>query len=550
MKKSIAILLAGAALASCSNRPQVVADYDVVPLPSKIEVDTAGVADKYFALDEKTVIYCAQPELANEAELFAGYIKPLTGIDMKTADAQPSKNYVALTVDTSLANPEAYKIEIKPEDITVSGGSAAGVLYGLQTLRKAVPDAGMHNVLYPVGVVEDSPRFAYRGAHLDVGRHFFPTDSVKTYLDMMALHNMNTFHWHLTEDQGWRIQIDKYPNLTEVGSKRRGTTIGHNTAEIDTIPVGGFYTKDEIRDIIDYAAKRHITIIPEVDLPGHMQAALASYPELGCTGGPYEVWCNWGVTDQVLCAGNDSVYTFLDDVLGEVADLFPSEYIHIGGDECAKGEWEKCAKCQTKIKELGIKADKEHTAEQKLQSHVTKHVSDFLASKGKKIIGWDEILEGGIADDATVMSWRGEAGGIKASEMGHDVIMTPNTYLYFDYYQSPDKDKQPLAIGGNLPIDKVYSYEPVTEAMTPEQAAHIKGVQANVWTEYIPTFAQVQYMALPRWAALAEIQWMQPGTRDYAAFYKRLQHLAKIYDAEGYNYCTLAFEDENAGALK
>lgn len=550
MKKSIAILLAGAALASCSNRPQVVADYDVVPLPSKIEVDTAGVADKYFALDEKTVIYCAQPELANEAELFAGYIKPLTGIDMKTADAQPSKNYVALTVDASLANPEAYKIEIKPEDITVSGGSAAGVLYGLQTLRKAVPDAGMHNVLYPVGVVEDSPRFAYRGAHLDVGRHFFPTDSVKTYLDMMALHNMNTFHWHLTEDQGWRIQIDKYPNLTEVGSKRRGTTIGHNTAEIDTIPVGGFYTKDEIRDIIDYAAKRHITIIPEVDLPGHMQAALASYPELGCTGGPYEVWCNWGVTDQVLCAGNDSVYTFLDDVLGEVADLFPSEYIHIGGDECAKGEWEKCAKCQAKIKELGIKADKEHTAEQKLQSHVTKHVSDFLASKGKKIIGWDEILEGGIADDATVMSWRGEAGGIKASEMGHDVIMTPNTYLYFDYYQSPDKDKQPLAIGGNLPIDKVYSYEPVTEAMTPEQAAHIKGVQANLWTEYIPTFAQAQYMALPRWAALAEIQWMQPGTRDYAAFYKRLQHLAKIYDAEGYNYCTLAFEDENAGALK
>lgn len=550
MKKSIAILLAGAALASCSNRPQVVADYDVVPLPSKIEVDTAGVADKYFALDEKTVIYCAQPELANEAELFAGYIKPLTGIDMKTADAQPSKNYVALTVDAALANPEAYKIEIKPEDITVSGGSAAGVLYGLQTLRKAVPDAGEHNVLYPVGTVEDSPRFAYRGAHLDVGRHFFPTDSVKTYLDMMALHNMNTFHWHLTEDQGWRIQIDKYPNLTETGSKRRGTTIGHNTAEIDTIPVGGFYTKDEIRDIIDYAAKRHFTIIPEVDLPGHMQAALASYPELGCTGGPYEVWCNWGVTDQVLCAGNDSVYTFLDDVLGEVADLFPSEYIHIGGDECAKGEWEKCAKCQAKIKKLGIKADKEHTAEQKLQSHVTKHVSDFLASKGKKIIGWDEILEGGIADDATVMSWRGEAGGIKASEMGHDVIMTPNTYLYFDYYQSPDKDKQPLAIGGNLPIDKVYSYEPITEAMTPEQAAHIKGVQANVWTEYIPTFAQAQYMALPRWAALAEIQWMQPGTRDYAAFYKRLQHLAKIYDAEGYNYCTLAFEDENAGALK
>ena len=440
---------------------------------------------------------------------------------------------------------EGYRLQIDRRKILLTAIDSAGLFYGKQTLRQLATAQGI-----PCVEVLDNPRFAYRGMHLDVSRHFFPKEQIFKILDEMAYYKLNKFHFHLCDNGGWRIQIDKYPNLTEVGSKRRGTTIGHNTAEIDTIPVGGFYTKDEIRDIIDYAAKRHITIIPEVDLPGHMQAALASYPELGCTGGPYEVWCNWGVTDQVLCAGNDSVYTFLDDVLGEVADLFPSEYIHIGGDECAKGEWEKCAKCQAKIKALGIKADKEHTAEQKLQSHVTKHVSDFLASKGKKIIGWDEILEGGIADDATVMSWRGEAGGIKASEMGHDVIMTPNTYLYFDYYQSPDKDKQPLAIGGNLPIDKVYSYEPVTEAMTPEQAAHIKGVQANVWTEYIPTFAQVQYMALPRWAALAEIQWMQPGTRDYAAFYKRLQHLAKIYDAEGYNYCTLAFEDENAGALK
>ncbi len=550
MKKTFAAILTGVALCSCSQRPDVTADYRVVPLPGKIEVDTAGTADKFFKLDKNTVIYYSDAKLANEAQFLAEYLKPLTGLDLKISEKEPSANYIELDIDGDMTNAEAYKIDIDPDKIDIEGGSAAGVFYAVQTLRKSIPEAGMHDVNYPVGEIEDAPRFGYRGAHFDVARHFFPADSVKTYLDMMALHNMNTFHWHLTEDQGWRIESDRYPLLTEIGSKRPGTTIGHNTEEIDTIPVEGFYTKEQIRDIIDYAAKRHITIIPEIDLPGHMQAALAAYPNLGCTGGPYEVWKRWGVSTEVLCAGNDSVYAFLDGVLDELTDLFPSEYIHIGGDECPKIEWEKCPKCQAKIKELGLKKDKEHTAEQKLQSHVTKHVSDFLASKGRKIIGWDEILEGGIAPDATVMSWRGEAGGIKASDMGHDVIMTPNTYLYFDYYQSPDRDKQPLAIGGNLPLDKVYSYEPTPDTMSPEQKAHIKGVQANLWTEYVPTFAHAQYMVLPRWGALAEIQWMQPGTRDYKEFYERLKHLTKIYDAEGYNYCTLAFEDENAGAVK
>ena len=550
MKKTFAAILTGVALCSCSQRPAVTADYRVVPLPGKIEVDTAGTADKFFKLDKNTVIYYSDADLADEAKFLAEYLKPLTGLNLEVSAKEPSRNYIELDIDKDIANAEAYKIDIDADKIDIEGGSAAGVFYAVQTLRKAVPEAGMHDVNYPVGEIEDAPRFGYRGAHFDVGRHFFPADSVKTYIDMMALHNMNTFHWHLTEDQGWRIESDKYPLLTEIGSKRSGTTIGHNTEEIDTIPVEGFYTKDQIRDIIDYAAKRHITIIPEIDLPGHMQAALAAYPNLGCTGGPYEVWKRWGVSNEVLCAGNDSVYAFLDGVLDELTDLFPSEYIHIGGDECPKIEWEKCPKCQAKIKELGLRKDKEHTAEQKLQSHVTKHVSDFLASKGRKIIGWDEILEGGIAPDATVMSWRGEAGGIKASDMGHDVIMTPNTYLYFDYYQSPDQDKQPLAIGGNLPLDKVYSYEPTPDTMSPEQKAHIKGVQANLWTEYVPTFAHAQYMVLPRWGALAEIQWMQPEQRDYKEFYERVKHLAKIYDAEGYNYCTLAFEDENAGAIK
>ena len=448
MKKTFAAILTGVALCSCSQRPDVTADYRVVPLPGKIEVDTAGTADKFFKLDKNTVIYYSDAKLANEAQFLAEYLKPLTGLDLKISEKEPSANYIELDIDGDMTNAEAYKIDIDPDKIDIEGGSAAGVFYAVQTLRKSIPEAGMHDVNYPVGEIEDAPRFGYRGAHFDVARHFFPADSVKTYLDMMALHNMNTFHWHLTEDQGWRIESDRYPLLTEIGSKRPGTTIGHNTEEIDTIPVEGFYTKEQIRDIIDYAAKRHITIIPEIDLPGHMQAALAAYPNLGCTGGPYEVWKRWGVSTEVLCAGNDSVYAFLDGVLDELTDLFPSEYIHIGGDECPKIEWEKCPKCQAKIKELGLKKDKEHTAEQKLQSHVTKHVSDFLASKGRKIIGWDEILEGGIAPDATVMSWRGEAGGIKASDMGHDVIMTPNTYLYFDYYQSPDRDKQPLAIGG------------------------------------------------------------------------------------------------------
>ena len=543
MKKVIAPLIAGALLAACSHRPEVVADYNVVPLPGKIEVDTAKTADKFFKLDKNTVIYYKSAELENEARFLAEYMRPLTGLNLKLSATEPSKNYISLSVDSDITNPEGYQIDIDADKMEIEGGSAAGVFYAIQTLRKSVPCAGEHNIDFPVGDIEDAPRFGYRGAHLDVSRHFFPADSVKKYIDMMALHNMNTFHWHLTDDQGWRIEIEKYPLLTEIGSTRPGTTIGHNTAEIDTIPVSGFYTKEEARDIIDYAAKRHITIIPEIDLPGHMQAALAAYPNLGCTGGPYEVWKNFGVTNEVLCAGSDSVYDFLDSVLGEIADLFPSEYIHIGGDECPKIEWKKCAKCQAKIKELGLTTDKEHTKEQKLQSHVTKHVEEFLASKGRKIIGWDEILEGGIAPSATVMSWRGEAGGIKASAMGHDVIMTPNTYLYFDYYQSPDRDKQPLAIGGNLPIETVYSYEPLPDTFTDEQKAHIKGVQANLWTEYIPTYAQVEYMALPRWAALSEIQWMQPEKRDYANFFERLKRLTKTYDDLGYNYCKIAFEE-------
>ncbi len=387
---------------------------------------------------------------------------------------------------------------------------------------------------FPQAVIADYPQFGYRGAHFDVARHFFPADSVKTYLDMMALHNMNRLHWHLTDDQGWRLPLKKHPELITKGSVRRGTCIGKDFDSCDSIPYGGFYTPAEIQDIIAYAADRHITVIPEVDLPGHMLAALTAHPDLGCTGGPYELWTIWGVSDDVLCAGNEGVYTLLEDVLTELADIFPSEYIHIGGDECPKDRWKNCSKCQAKIAELGLTDDEHFTKEDKLQSHVMRFSSDVLARKGKKIIGWDEILEGDIPENAVVMSWRGSEGGQKAAAMGHDAIMTPYTHYYLDYYQSNDTENEPLAIGGYIPLSKAYAYEPF-EGISPENQHHILGVQANLWTEYIHTFPHAQYMVLPRWAALSEVQWSDPASRDLPAFKRRLQNLRSHYRLNGYN---------------
>ena len=320
---------------------------------------------------------------------------------------------------------------------------------------------------------------------------------------MLALHNINRFHWHLSEDQGWRIEIKSRPELTEIGSKRAETVIGHNSGKYDGKPYGGFFTQEEAKEIVAYAAERHITVIPEIDMPGHMQAALAAYPNLGCTGGPYEVWKIWGVSEDVLCAGNDETLKFIEDVLGEIIQIFPSEYIHVGGDECPKVRWAKCPKCQARIKALGLKSDKNHTAEERLQSFIINHAEKFLNGHGRQIIGWDEILEGGLAPNATVMSWRGVAGGIEAAKQKHDVIMTPNTYLYFDYYQTKDIANEPEAIGGYVPVETVYNYEPMPADLTPEEQKYIIGVQANLWTEYIPTYSQVEYMELPRMAAIS-----------------------------------------------
>jgi hexosaminidase len=391
-------------------------------------------------------------------------------------------------------------------------------------------------VVLPAVTITDAPQFGYRGMHLDVSRHFFPADSVKVYIDMLALHNINRFHWHLSDDQGWRIEIKRYPELTEKGSIRKETMIGKTWNQYDNTPYGGYYTQDEVRDIVAYAADRHITIVPEIDLPGHMQGALHCYPNLGCTGGPYEVWTTWGISSDVLCAGNDEVFTFIENVFTEIIDLFPSEYIHIGGDECPKTAWQNCSKCQARIKQLELVGDERHSAEDYLQSYVTRRVEQFVNSKGRRIIGWDEILEGGVTPTATIMSWRGEAGGRAAAKMGNDVIMTPNVPFYLDYYQTADTDNEPIAIGGCNTVRDVYNYNPKPEGITDAEFKHIIGIQANLWTEYIATFSHLQYMALPRMAALSEVQWCDFNNKDYDDFVKRLQRLTKLYNRYGYNY--------------
>ena len=433
-----------AAAVSCSKPIQQTADYNVVPLPQEI----TPAEGPGFLLSSKTVIaYPADNDtLKRNAELMAEYFKTLTDNDLKLVTEAPEKDAVVLKDDLDSSNPEAYQITVNPDLITINGASAAGNFYGIQTLRKAVPSKAHQNVEYPAVTINDAPRFGYRGAMFDVARHFFPVDSVKQFIDMLALHNVNTLHWHLSDDQGWRIEIKKRPGLTEIGSKRSGTCIGHNFDTNDSIPYGGFYTQEEAKEIVKYAADRHITVIPEIDLPGHMLGALSAYPELGCTGGPYEVWTRWGVADDVLCAGNDSTYQLIDDVLTEITEVFPSKYIHIGGDESPKVRWEKCPKCQAKIKELGLKSDAHSTAEQKLQTYVMDRATKTLNKLGRNMIGWDEVLEGGPVEGGVIMSWRGTEGAVTAVKSGMKAILSPTNYCYFDYTQALDKENEPLGI--------------------------------------------------------------------------------------------------------
>lgn len=526
---------------ACSEKRTLNSDYEIIPKP--LDVNCKGDAS-FLLKDGVSVIYPENNQkMQDNAEFLVDYVEKQTGVKLTSHAGMPVDGAICLTLDLNDDNAEAYKLIVNDKRVCISGASEAGVFYGIQTLRKSLPVAQDINVNLSAVEIYDKPRFAYRGAMLDVARHFYTVDEVKTFIDMLALHNINRFHWHLTDDQGWRIEIKKYPKLMSVASERKETVVGRWYSGIyDGKPYGGYYTQDELRDVIDYAAKRHITIIPEVDLPGHMQAALTAYPELGCTGGPYEVRTIWGVSQDVLCVGNDFTLQFVKDVLSEVADIFPSEYIHIGGDECPKVRWEKCPKCQERIKSLGLKSDAKHTKEQRLQSYMIQEAAKYLKEKGKRIIGWTEILEGGLVPDATLMSWIGESGGIEAAHQHHDVIMTPNTYLYFDYYQSKKVEDEPLAIGGYLPIEKTYNYEPMPKELTKEEQQYIKGVQANLWTEYIPVFSQVQYMVLPRLGAVAEVQWTDPSKKDYKGFLRRVPHLVAVYDCYGWNYATRVYD--------
>ena len=528
-----------------NNQGESTANYEVIPLPEMITTPQAD-ADKPFVLTADTKI--TYPEGDASLQQYAGflqeYIKKQAGIEVNIAPNQNNEtNTIALLQNYQNNNKEAYQVVVNAKNITVNGASKAGTFYGVQLLRKSIPVQKVGKVIFPAKEITDKPYFAYRGAHLDSARHFFTADSVRIYIDMLALHNINKFHWHLTDDQGWRFESKKYPKLTVVGSTRSQTMVNKQWDTFDGKPHGGFYTQQEMKDIVKYAADRNITVIPEIDLPGHMVAALATYPQLGCTGGPYKVRETWGIAEDVLCAGNPETYDFIKNILEEVTEVFPSEYIHIGGDECPKDSWKKCPKCQAKIKELGIKGDAKHTAEEYLQSHIITFAEDVLAKKGRKIIGWDEILEGGLAPNATVMSWRGSGGAIEAAKSNHDAIMTPVSYCYFDYYQTDKTDKEPLAIGGYVPVERVYSFNPYPDALNKEQQKHILGVQANVWTEYIKTFKHVQYMVLPRFAALAEVQWEDPAKpKDYNQFLQRLMRLLPIYQLEGYNYAKHIFD--------
>lgn len=543
-KYCLLALLCAFLFASC--KEPVRGGYDVIPLPQQV---TAIDGDDFVINRSTKIMYPAGNEkLAKAAEILSDYIGEMTGYSLKVTDRDVSKNVIVLKTGLENANKEAYRLTVNKKAIIIKGASEAGTFFGAQTLRKSIPaySDGANVFLAPVEI-NDWPRFPYRGMHLDVGRHMFPLEFIKQYIDMLALHNMNTFHWHLTEDQGWRIEINKYPKLTEVGGYRTGTLIGHGGRppfEYDDIPYGGFYTQDEAREIVQYAADRFITVIPEIDLPGHMTAALTAYPELGCTGGPYEVVKRWGVFPEILCGGKEGVFEFLEGVFDELLDIFPSHYIHVGGDEAPKTRWEACPDCQAKIKELGIEKVKGHTPEQQLQSYFISRVEKMLNGKGRDIIGWDEILEGGLAPNATVMSWQGVGGGIAAARQGHDAIMTPTQFFYFDYYQTRGGKEEPDGIGGFVPIEKVYSFDLPAE-LTEDQKKHIIGVQANMWTEYTKTPEVVEFRVLPRMDALSEVQWTMPARKNYDDFLRRLNgNMKAIYDKNEWNYAPFVMNAE------
>lgn len=502
----------------------------LIPQPS-----TITIGDGAFVLTSETgfVFDTSDAELMNIVAHFNNHLQKYYGFQIQVNSK--SKEVVSIKLIKSLPlGEEGYMLKVDKKGVIITASAPAGVFYGVQTLKQLIPVANENNSSLSINYcdIKDQPRFKWRGLHLDVGRHYFPVSFIKKYIDYMAMYKLNTFHWHLTEDQGWRLEIDKYPALTEISHWRDETVVGHarNSKVYDGMGYGGFYTKKQVAEIVKYAEDRYITVVPEIEMPGHSSAVLAAYPQLGCTGGPYKVQETWGIFNDVFCAGKEEPFDFLENVLDEVCELFPSKFIHIGGDECPKTEWKACADCQKRIKDLGLKDEHE------LQSYFIQRIEKYLNSKGKQIIGWDEILEGGLAPGASVMSWRGIKGGIEAANQKHNVVMSPGSHLYFDHYQSEDTEREPLAIGGFLPLEKVYSYEPVPEELSAENAKYVMGAQANVWTEYIPSTMQTEYMLFPRVCALAEVVWSPKDKKDFADFEKRMDTEYKRLDTYKVNY--------------
>ena len=527
-------ILAVAMIAACSwaviSAKTITGNLNVVPQPYSVTQDLEAAP---FVINKSTII--AYPEgnavMQRNAEFLASYIAKSCGFAPRVAPESKAKRVIVLAVDAGIGNSEGYRLKCDKNGVTITGGSEVGVFYGIQTLYKSLPiTKGTDNVAaVPAGEVNDMPRFTYRGFMLDVGRHFYPVEYIKEVIDMLAMHNINYFHWHLTEDQGWRIEIKKYPRLTEVGSVRKRTLIDQKTQTYDETPHSGYYTQEEAREVVAYAAERHITVIPEIDLPGHMMAALVAYPELGCTGGPYEMPCRWGVFDDVLCGGNEATLQFAKDVLSEIMDIFPSPYIHIGGDECPKKHWKTCAKCQAKIKELGLEDTAEHSKENQLQTYFMGEVGKLINSRGRKMMGWDEMLEGGLAPGATVMSWTSPKPAAKTARLHHDVVVTPIQYLYFSNpYHNGRK--------GIKSLQRVYNFEPMPSELTADEQKYVIGTQGCLWTEWTRDTVKVEWQILPRMAALSELQWAQPEKKDFNNFLQRLTPLLKVYDSRGFGY--------------
>lgn len=495
-------------LAGVGERP-----LSLVPQPNHLEI-LSGI----FTVTGDLQLVAKDEALSGEAEYLKAALADATGFNFFIGENVSANTVIVLRLDDQLAGDESYKIRSSEKQYEITGKTPAGVFYGVQTFLQLFPPLEKGAVNLPLISVDDEPRFEWRGMHLDVCRHFYSVEVVKKLIDEMSKYKLNTFHWHLTEDQGWRIEIKKYPKLTEVGAWRDETVVGHMADaphKFDGEKHGGFYTQEQIKDVVAYAAARYITIVPEIEMPGHAQAALAAYPWLGCFNDTLKPWTLWGVSENVYCAGKESTFKFLEDVLDEVCELFPGQYIHVGGDECPKDNWEKCPLCQKRMKEEGCKDEHE------LQSYFIQRMEHYLETKGKKLIGWDEILEGGLAENAAVMSWRGEEGGIAAANLGHKVVMTPGNWCYFDHYQSTDPNEE-TAIGGLTDLEEVYSYDPVPAQLDKDKQKLIMGTQANLWTEYIPTAEHLEYMIYPRLCALAEVQWTQPANKNFADFALRM----------------------------